>query len=255
MRVFSNILCTSLFLLASLPVATQPFAYLDEKSMENLEVTRERIFEGSGLFGFMNGGAELFLEYGFRQLLEQRITYQGVPFVAEYYFMDNQEHAYGIYSVHAFKCRRADERFPIECLIPGLLQFYHGHLYISLKCLDRTIDSQPLLDALATIIISKNPITGDEKTVPLHAYPPPHSGTLYFVCGDLGLSSAYIGWAKFFITFQDYAMWLRIDPETQKASAQVRFVSVDDTNTFCIQNENQLDISRLSAIEIRIIAK
>jgi len=95
----------------SLDRETIRFSFLNQESTDSLEVTRERFFEGPGLFGFMNGGAELFLEYGFLQLLEQRLTYQGIPFIAEYYLMNSPQNAYGIYSVHAFKCIRADKRF------------------------------------------------------------------------------------------------------------------------------------------------
>jgi len=184
---------------------------------DGVELSRERVFEGSGLYGFMNGGSELFLEYGFLQLLEQRFTYQGISFIAEYYLMDSPQNAYGIYSIHTFRCRRADERFPIECLTPGLLQLYHGHLYISLKCMDRTVDSQPMLDALAELIVNKNPITESDNALSLSPFPPPHSGVVYYVCGDLGLSQAYISLAQRFASYTHYAMWLRINPETQEA--------------------------------------
>jgi len=208
----------------------------------NLEITRERTFEGPGLYGFMNGGSELFLEYGFEHLLEQRFTYQGVPFIAEYYLMDTPQNAYGIYSVHTFKCRRADECFPVECLTPGLLQLYHGNRYITLKCLERGIDAQPLLDSLAELIIAAT----SDQTLDLVAFPPPHSGYLYFVCGDLGLSAAYIGWAKFFLPFTGYAMWLRIDEVTGSPSAQVHFASANDLESFCTVNQSNLKITKLT---------
>ena len=216
------------------------FAYLDKE----VEITRERIFEGAGLFGFMNGGAELFLEYGFQQMLEQRLTYQEVPFVVEYYLMDSPENGYGIYAVHAFKCVRIDERFPIECLTPGLLQLYHGHLYINIKCMDRSIDSQPLLDSLSTLIINKNPIDKERKTLDLSSFPPPYSQVLYYVCGDLGLSAAHISWAQLFAPYTHYAMWLRIDPESGEVTAQVHFASENDAEAFCVQNESLLRFER-----------
>ena len=240
MRFLLCILC----IFAWNPLSAQPvlpFLCLNEKSAANLNITRERTFEGPGLYGFMNGGSELFLEYGFQQLLEQRLTFSNVPFSVEYYLMDTPENAYGIYSVHTFKCRRMDERFPVECLIPGLLQLYHGNLYLSLKCMDRTVDAQPLLDSLTALITRQNP--GGEG-VRLNSFPPPHSGTLYYVCGDLGLSAACIGWAKFFVPYMQYAMWLRVDSDTKKTSAQVVFASDDDALAFCSQNEHFLSIEK-----------
>jgi hypothetical protein len=103
--------------------------------------------------------------------------------------------------------------------------------------MDRAVDAQPLLDTLAALIIDRNPITENKQTPCLASFPPPHSGTLYYICGDLGLSAVYIGWAKWFAPYTHYAMWLRINQETQKAIAQVRFASVADAQTFCAQNE------------------
>ena len=231
------------------------FGYLDHERTENLEITRERIFEGPGLYGFMNGGAELFLEYGFQQLLEQRLIYQGISFIAEYYLMDSPQNAYGIYSVHTFKCNRIDERFQFECLSNVLLQLYHGYLYINLKCLDRSVDAQPLLDSLAEMILSNNLVTENELILPPKSFPAPYSGTLYYVCGDLGLSSAYIGWVPLLAPYSNYSMWLRIDPKTQEASAQIRFASIEDMESFCLQNDNQLEIIILDASIVNVSKK
>ncbi|MCL2738215.1 MAG: hypothetical protein FWE30_02075 [Bacteroidales bacterium] len=220
-----------------------PFNYLTPQSIEQIEIKNERTFEGPGLYGFINGGADLFLEYGFQQLLEQRFAYQGISFIAEYYLMDTQEHAYGIYSIHAFKCLRADERFPVECLTPGLLQFYHDRLYVTLKCLDRTIDALPYLDRLAAEIIAQNPYIDNTQMAGRSLFPASHSGNLYYVCGDLGLSTAYITWAEHFVPFQNYAMWLWIDPETKQPAAQVRFASAEDAKAFYVANEKHFNIS------------
>ena len=228
----------------STPRDSLRFASIVAKDAEYLEITRERIFEGTALYGFMNGGSELFLEYGFQQLLEQRLTYQGVQFIVEYYLMDSPQHAYGIYSVHTFKCRRADKRFPIECLTPGLLQLYHGHLYISLKCMDRNIDAQPLLDSLAEMITGKNPVTERDKSIDFTAFPIPYSGALYYVCGDLGLSAAYITWASFFTPYPHFAMWLRIDPESKEVNASVCFDSTSEAESFCAKNEKRFLLKR-----------
>ncbi|MDR2586529.1 MAG: hypothetical protein LBC84_10015 [Prevotellaceae bacterium] len=205
---------------------------------QEVEVTRERIFEGAGLFGFMNGGAELFLEYHFQQMLEQRIIYQGVPFVIEYYLMDNPKNTYGIYSIHTYKCQRIDQQFQYECLTSGLLQFCHHCLYVTIKCVDKNADSLDLLDSLAIMIKDNNPIKQGDEVLDLSAFPPPHSGFLYYVCGDLGLSAAYIGWARHFAPFSNYTIWMQIDPITGGVSAQITFDSKEDMESFCRANNN-----------------
>jgi len=257
MRTLFFSLCALAGTLSAMPLLAQSidkealqFAYLDKE----VEITRERIFEGPALFGFMNGGAELFLEYGFQQMLEQRFTYKETPFVMEYYLMDSPENGYGIYSVHAYQCRRTDEVFPIECLTPGLLQIYYGHLYINLKCLDRSVDSQPLLDTLTALVVRKNAPTEEGKTLHLNSFPPPYSGILYYVCGDLGLSAAHIGWAQLFAPYTHYAMWLRIDKESGEATAMVHFATEDDAEAFCAQNGALFTLER-SNNEVHILGK
>ena len=208
------------------------FQCLDPGLPEGMEITRVRNFEGSGLYGFMNGGSELFLEYGFTHLVEQSLTYQGLNFVVEYYLMEKPEQAYGIYSVHTFKCRRTDEVFPSECLIPGLLQLHHHRLYLVIKCMQRNAESQPMLDALAQAITQANPLPEGTPVPDLSAWPLPHSGNLYYIQGDLGLSAAHISWAEAFLPFSGYEMWLRIDPETGTPRAWVKFASEADAILF-----------------------
>ena len=241
MRRIIHICCLAFLCLTSWEGRAQhaDFQYLDQGRVEGLETTRLRNFEGSELYGFMNGGSELFLEYGFAHLLEQSLTYQGLPFVIEYYVMEKPELAYGIYSVHAFKCRRADALLPSECLIPGLLQFCHQKLYVIIKCMQRGADSQQALDHLAQAIVQANPLPEGPPVPDLSAWSLPHSGNLYYIQGDLGLSAAYISWAEAFLPFSGYEMWLRIDPETGTPSAQVTFASEADALLF---KENNSDI-------------
>ena len=80
------------------------------------EVKREREFTGSGLYGFMNGGAEQFLEYGVSKLVARDVVYEGQEYTVEIYDMPTPEDAFGIYSLHVFRCQRADTLGCIDCL-------------------------------------------------------------------------------------------------------------------------------------------
>ena len=52
---------------------------------QEVEVKREREFTGSGLYGFMNGGAEQFLEYGVSKLVARDVVYEGQEYTVEIY--------------------------------------------------------------------------------------------------------------------------------------------------------------------------
>jgi len=97
----------------------------------DIKITRERDFAGTALYGFMNGGSDLFLEYGFRDLKALEITYKGIPFTVEIYKMPSPEDAFGIYSQHTFKCIPADSRFYLDCTSARQFQVAEGNLYIS----------------------------------------------------------------------------------------------------------------------------
>jgi hypothetical protein len=97
----------------------------------DIKITRERDFAGTALYGFMNGGSDLFLEYGFRDLKALEITYKGIPFTVEVYRMPSPEDAFGIYSQHTFKCIPADSRFYLDCTSARQFQAAEGNLYIS----------------------------------------------------------------------------------------------------------------------------
>jgi len=104
------------------------------------------------------------------------------------------------------------------------------------------MDAQPYFDRLADEIIAQNPNTGNPPIAELSLFPAPYSGNLYYVCGDLGLSTAYITWAEHFASFQHYAMWLWIDPETKRPAAHIRFASADDAKAFYTANGSHLHI-------------
>ncbi|MFA7211970.1 MAG: DUF6599 family protein, partial [Bacteroidales bacterium] len=76
---------------------------LTESQLPGLAVNSQKEWPGQSLYGFMNGGSELFLEYGFINMTGQHITFSGKTFGIEYYLMETEEAAFGIYSVHCFK--------------------------------------------------------------------------------------------------------------------------------------------------------
>jgi len=91
-----------------------------------ITVTRERNFKGTALYGFMNGGSDLFLEYGFRDLRALEIKYKGQEYSIEIYSMPTAEDAYGIYSQHTFRCITADTLGSYNCL--SKFQFHNNIL-------------------------------------------------------------------------------------------------------------------------------
>ena len=101
-------------------------------STDEISVTRERTFVGEALYGFMNGGSELFLEYGFKELRALDVDYKGETYSIELYEMPTPEDAFGIYSLHTFKCIEKDTLAAFACFSRFQLQAVKGNTYISI---------------------------------------------------------------------------------------------------------------------------
>jgi hypothetical protein len=95
-------------------------------------IKRERNYKGEALYGFMNGGSELYLEYGFQELRAMDVAYKGEEYEVEIYTMPSPEDAFGIYSLHTFKCLAADTLSGYNCHSRYQLQAVKGNTYISI---------------------------------------------------------------------------------------------------------------------------
>lgn len=108
------------------------FPVIEAESLKNGSVKSEKTYTAESLFGYMNGGAELYLEYGFDRLVVTELEYKETEYRAEIYKMKDAEAAYGIYSVSVFRCDSTGVVNDYSCLSPYQLQFCKGSYYISL---------------------------------------------------------------------------------------------------------------------------
>lgn len=165
-------------------------------------ITRERNFEGDALYGYMNGGSDLYLEYGFVSLNVQEVKYEGFEYTVETFTMADEFAAFGIYSIHIFKPLRVDSLLAahslpgFDCLSKYQLQAACGNRYFSIVFNAGPAAAQgaeKLLLAKAGDIAGGETIAKGENLLPfLKDAPwlkPPYSGRLKFVKGELGLSN------------------------------------------------------------------
>jgi hypothetical protein len=178
-------------------------------------ITRERNFEGDALYGYMNGGSDLFLEYGFVSLNVLEVKFERFDYTVETYTMADDYAAFGIYSIHIFKPLRVDSLLcanglgGFDCLSKYQLQAAYGNRYFSI-----VFNAGPSAAAGAQkLLLSRiGGMAGGEgiakggsiatggsiaKGEGIWAFlgeaewlKPPFSGRLRYVRGELGLSSA-----------------------------------------------------------------
>lgn len=158
---------------------------------QEVEVKREREFTGSGLYGFMNGGAEQFLEYGVSKLIARDVVYNGQEYTIEIYDMPTAEDAFGIYSLHVFRCQRADTLGCIDCLSPYQLQAVAGDKYVSVVFPSGSATAKSKVDELIRYYL---PMDGkDNPEIPeLLNEMSPYSGKLKFLRGPIGIPASVL---------------------------------------------------------------
>lgn len=158
-------------------------------------VHRERTFTASGLYGFMNGGTDLFLEYDVRKLTVRELTYEGEEYSVEIYEMPTPEDAFGIYSLHTFKCLRADTLGCIDCLSPYQLQTVSGNLYVSVVFPSGSQKAKEGADELLRKYVSIDE-AGKPDIPALLEIQPPYSGNLKYIRGPISASNVSFSLAK-----------------------------------------------------------
>lgn len=100
--------------------------------LPGIEITKTRTFTAESLYGYMNGGAELYLEYGFDTLTVTEITSEGKDIKIEFYCMSDTEAAFGIFSVSRFRCNGGPKLTDHQCRSAYQLQFCKGRYYVSI---------------------------------------------------------------------------------------------------------------------------
>ncbi|MDL2265545.1 hypothetical protein LJC57_08795 [Parabacteroides sp. OttesenSCG-928-G07] len=156
---------------------------------QDIEVKRERNFTGSGLYGFMNGGADQFVEYDVTSLVVRDVVYKGEDFTVEIYQMPTPEDAYGIYSIHVFRCQRADSNECIDCLSPYQLQGVVGNRYYSVVFPSGSSAAQQAATELIRHYLPEE--EGTYSIFPkLIAANPPYSLTVKYLRGPLSVHTA-----------------------------------------------------------------
>jgi hypothetical protein len=100
--------------------------------LTDCEIEVTRTFSESSLYGYINGGAELYLEYGFDTLVVTELNGGGSDISVEIYRMKDDEAAFGIFSVSRFRCNGGPKLTDHMCRSAYQLQFCKGPFYVSI---------------------------------------------------------------------------------------------------------------------------
>lgn len=234
MLIFNAILLFFIIFTQTLKPQVCPFE-LKPQEIPFLEITGTKYFDGNSLWGYINGGADIYLEYGFEKLLLQEIKWQGYHFKIEVYQMNDAEAAFGIYSISRRKCSFIDSSMLFSCYTNYQVQIAHEKLYISIINENGTVEAQTLGKELAKIILKKT--NENTFTPPLIFRDKIFSTTaqqLIFIKGKLGIQNGFPQWYKYFEGVGNVSLYiLPIETENEYVyTAQINFHSEKDKSLF-----------------------
>lgn len=140
---------------SGLVAARSSFPVIDTIDLPGVELTGTRSFTETSLYGYIDGGAELYLEYGFDSLVVTEVTAMTKAIKVEVYRMKDPDAAFGIFSVSRFRCNGGAKLAEYYCRSAYQLQLCKGSYYISIINSDGTKEEQAVSDDIARVLLTE----------------------------------------------------------------------------------------------------
>jgi len=125
------------------------FALLLPDTIQGWKVAaKDQIYNRDNLYDYIDGGAELYLSYGFKKVISRTYVKSGQPdMVVDIFDMGTSQNAYGVFS-HTRE--EEDTTFGQGSqYVSGLLLFWKGRYYISVLTFPETVESKKAVFDLA----------------------------------------------------------------------------------------------------------
>jgi hypothetical protein len=131
------------------------YPFITTTDLPEAKISGLRVFTGTSLFGYIDGGAELYLEYGFSGATVAEVSFMGATYKAEVYKMSGPEEAFGIFSVSKYRCLSMPPLAVFTCQTKYQLQFCKGPYYISVISRNGTRSDSSAMLKIGQIIEEK----------------------------------------------------------------------------------------------------
>ncbi len=182
---------------------------LNRSDLVGMEETRFSVYGESSLWGYINGGADIYLEYGFKELMAQNFVWESEPFKVDVYVMANPQAAFGIYSISKFTCKAEGKIGEYNCINPNQVQVAYGNVYISVIAYNGTSRSMELATQIAKKIVAKHrakqfvlPAIFESKSLAID------KSKIKLLNGPLAIQNAYSTLEKTFEGIDNYSIWV-----------------------------------------------
>lgn len=186
-----------------------------------------RVFSPGSLFEYIDGAAENYLSYGFRELLVGDFKKQGsaASLTVEFYDMGDENRAFGIYSSERYPESRFLDIGGQGYVEEGTLNFFVAGFYVKLLCFDCGDDSEKILGTVAEQVVSKVPTRGELPAV-LKLFPSEGlvaNSEKFILQNVLGFAFLHHGYlADYNTQGQDFELFILQGTSAQDASDMLR---------------------------------
>jgi len=229
----SRALLLAFALLPGLAVAQADMPLLVPGEIPGLEIRRDQSFAGKALYGYINGGADLYHEYGFERLSVQELRLNDETYLTEVYRMTDPEGAFGIFSISHGECAPADSLPRSSCVSPYAIQWAHSRYFVRVASESGSARAQAGGLRLARKLFTK--IRGDSWIIPpVPAAAGATEQTLLLVRGILGMENGFDQWSPLVEGLGNFegAIVSREDSAGQTAVGEFRFAADTDLERF-----------------------
>lgn len=161
------------------------------------------------LWGYINGGADIYLEYGFDEVTAQDITWQGETIKVDAYRMTSPLAAFGIFSISRYSCNETGVISAWDCIGRQQVQAVLGNLYLSVISYSGSEAGVELAKQIAHKIAEKyKSNTFSIPKILTDSEINPNLNKIKFIAGQLAVQNAFPSFESVFESLNDYMLWV-----------------------------------------------
>jgi hypothetical protein len=217
-------------------IPAQDIPQLDPDEIQNAKITSQKTYEGEGLYGYIDGGAELYMEYGFDKLMRQELELNGEKFTLLIYRMADPQSAFGIYSLYRYKCDSATRLTRTECNSTYAYMAKRNRFYYSV--INQTGSKSARMESIDFAKTLAGKIHPDSIPWPdlfnMDVFIG-YQNALKYIRGNIALQQVLVDWSPYFETIRNYSAWY-LPVENEKSGtlflALIRFNNTADRKMF-----------------------
>lgn len=222
-------LFASLALLAT--AALVEFPLLRNGDLQGWLVSSPQYYDGSQLYGYINGGAEVYREFGFDKVAAQTLENDGHEVQVDVYRMKSASAAFGVFSIARSRCGGTLKSARWSCVNDNQVQFCKGPYFVNITVMDRAAQSRDASRRAAEILLSR--MKEKDFTLPGGLIASADASAPRYVRGPLALAQTEADWLPLFEGIGRFDLYVVPYGEQSGATlASFTFVSTRDVTRF-----------------------